>query len=91
MKKILIVMLVSFSLVFAGSVFAADTAGKGQPQTTCPVLGGKIDKKIYTDYKGKRIYFCCSGCVGVFKKDPEKYIKQMEDQGVVLEKTQDAK
>lgn len=51
-------------------------------QTTCPVLGGKIDKKIYTDYQGKRVYFCCSGCVAEFKKAPEKYLKKMEAEGV---------
>ncbi len=87
MRKILIVMLVSLSLVFAASVFAADTGGKGHPQTNCPVMGGKIDKKVYMDYQGRRVYFCCSGCVQAFKKEPDKYIKKMEDEGVVLEKT----
>jgi YHS domain-containing protein len=57
------------------------------PQTTCPVLGNKIDKSLYADYKGKRVYFCCAGCVDEFKKDPEKYIKKLEDAGVTLEKT----
>ncbi|HUT37359.1 MAG TPA: hypothetical protein VNE39_28005, partial [Planctomycetota bacterium] len=30
------------------------------PQTTCPVMGGKIDRKLFVDYEGKRIYVCCS-------------------------------
>ena len=29
-------------------------------QMTCPVEGGKIDKSVYVDYQGKRVYFCCS-------------------------------
>ena len=62
------------------------TAVEGKPQTMCPVMEGKIDKKYYADYDGKRVYFCCSGCVGVFKKNPEKYIKDLEAEGVVLEK-----
>lgn len=57
------------------------------PQTACPLLGGKIFKKLFADYEGKRVYFCCPGCVGKFKADPEKYIEQMEDQGITLDKT----
>jgi len=56
-------------------------------QTICPVMGGKIKKDIYLDYKGKRIYFCCSGCAEEFKKDPEKYIEKLKDQGVTPEKS----
>jgi len=57
----------------------------GKPQTTCPVLGGKIDKNVYADYKGKRVYFCCAGCVAKFKEDPSKYLKKLAEQGVSLE------
>jgi YHS domain-containing protein len=62
-------------------------ATEGKEQTTCPVMGGKIVKTIYADHDGKRVYFCCAGCDATFKKDPEKYIKQMEDKGIVLAKT----
>lgn len=34
---------------------------------------------------GKRIYFCCPPCIQEFKRDPEKYMKKMKEQGVVLE------
>ena len=60
------------------------TAGKAQ--TRCPVMDGAIDKNIFTDYKGQRIYFCCPGCSETFKKDPEKYLKKMADEGVTPEK-----
>lgn len=65
---------------------AAGEASVGTPQTKCPVMGGDINKKLYVDHDGKRIYMCCMGCIGKVKKDPAKYIKQLEDQGVVLEK-----
>ena len=55
---------------------------KSKLQTTCPVMGGKVDRKYYADHDGKRVYFCCSMCVDEFKKDPAKYIKKLEDQGV---------
>ena len=57
------------------------------PQTTCPVMGGPINKKIFVDYQGKRVYFCCSDCPAEFNKDPGKYVKKLEDAGVTLEKT----
>lgn len=47
-------------------------------QEKCPVLGGKIDKNVYTDYKGRRVYFCCPACIKSFEKDPEKYLKKLE-------------
>ncbi len=56
-------------------------------QTTCPVMGGKIVKSVYGDHMGKRVYFCCEGCIGKFDKEPMKYIKQLEDKGVVLTET----
>jgi YHS domain-containing protein len=60
---------------------AAPVTKNLKPQTICPVMGGEIDKNIYLDFEGKRIYFCCDGCKGTFKKDPEKYLKKIRDAG----------
>ncbi len=46
-------------------------------QTTCPVMGGKINKNIFVEHKGRKVYFCCAGCEGKFKADPEKYISKL--------------
>ena len=82
MKTIKVLILALTLAAFAaGSVWAADA----KPQTTCPVLGGNINKQVYADYQGKRIYFCWAGCDAEFKKDPEKYMKKLKEQGVVLE------
>jgi YHS domain-containing protein len=62
---------------------------KLQPQTACPVTGDPIDKKLYVDYKGKRIYVCCSGCLATVKKNPEKYIKKLEKMGQGVEAISD--
>ena len=53
-------------------------------QTTCPVMGGAVNQSLYADYEGKRVYFCCEGCVPEFQKDPAKYINKLENQGVKL-------
>lgn len=58
-----------------------------QVQTTCPVLGGRVDRKVFVDYQGYRVYFCCPGCDVQFRKDPEKYLKKMQELGISLEKS----
>ena len=48
---------------------------------TCPVTkeGFKVSKETpVIDYKGKSYFFCCEGCTGDFKKDPEKYSSALE-------------
>lgn len=57
----------------------------GAPQTRCPVMGNPIDKGQFVDHQGKRIYFCCSSCKEEFRKDPAKYIKKLQDDGIALE------
>ena len=66
-------------------------AGEAKAQALCPVIGGKVDKKIFADHEGKRGYFCCAACIATFKKDPARYVKDMESKGIVLDKTPDAK
>jgi len=56
------------------------SAKLAKPQVSCPVCGAKIDKTLYTDYKGKKIYFDNQGCIDQFKKDPAKYSKKPEGQ-----------
>jgi YHS domain-containing protein len=46
-------------------------------QTTCPVMGGAINKKIFVEYKGKKVYFCCAGCPETFQANPEKYVAKL--------------
>jgi YHS domain-containing protein len=70
---------------------AAADVKTGKPQTICPVMGGPINRSVYTDYKGKRIYFCCPACIDTFNKDAEKFMKQMSDQGIKCEDTPKAK
>jgi YHS domain-containing protein len=76
-----LILALTLAAFAAGSVWGAEA----KPQTVCPVLAGNIDKEVYADYKGKRIYFCCKGCDKEFMKDPEKYMKKLEEQGVTLE------
>ncbi|MBN2133616.1 MAG: YHS domain-containing protein [Sedimentisphaerales bacterium] len=46
-------------------------------QTTCPIMGGAINKAIFVEYQGKKVYFCCKGCETEFNKEPEKYVAKL--------------
>jgi len=89
--KILIIICCAFLI---GSSFAqttvkvttTNTVATAKVQTMCPIMPKQpISKKIFADYNGKRIYFCCQGCLSAFKKDPEKYMKQIIADGVKLD------
>jgi YHS domain-containing protein len=55
---------------------ATETAAAGE-QTICPVMGNPINKDIFVEYKGKKVYFCCSDCKAKFLAEPEKYIAKL--------------
>lgn len=56
-------------------------------QKTCPVMGGPINKDLYADHLGRRVYFCCPACVDTFKRDPEKYLGKVDAE---IKKVRDA-
>ena len=59
---------------------AEDTASQvvqAVEQTECPVMGGAINKALFTEYKGKKVYFCCDGCKEKFEEAPEQYIAKL--------------
>ena len=75
-----------FTLVLALAFLARVPAAAeetGKLQTNCPVEGGKINKELFTDYAGWRVYFCCPDCIDSFRKDPEGYLGKMKAEGIL--------
>lgn len=63
-----------------GPSAAQDTPTSGTPaaiQPMCPVMDSPIDPSVYVEYKGKRVYFCCSVCDAKFLADPERYLDKL--------------
>jgi YHS domain-containing protein len=95
MKKMAVVASAVVVLMAVGMARADETqqpanaagAQAVKSQTVCPVMGNAINKNLFMDYEGKRIYVCCPMCLPTLKKDPAKYVKQLEDQGITLDKT----
>lgn len=47
-------------------------------QTTCPIMDGNpINKAVFIEYEGKKVYFCCKGCEEKFLADPAQYIAKL--------------
>lgn len=77
-KKMAISMVIlAVMLIINIAAFAATDVGN----TICPVTGEKIDAKtkVTYEYQGKIYNFCCPMCTDKFKKDPDKYIKKIEE------------
>ncbi|MDR3568352.1 MAG: YHS domain-containing protein [Syntrophobacteraceae bacterium] len=87
MRKIRLILLLGATFGMLTLGWGLPEIAQAAPQTLCPVLGNKIDKNVFVDYHGERIYFCCSGCINEFKKNPAKYLKKMEAEGVTPAKT----
>lgn len=86
MKKSVIAVSIISALLIGSWAGAADNATPPpQKQTVCPVRGEPINKSLYVDHDGKRIYVCCGMCLPKVKKDPAKYIQQLEQQGITLD------
>ena len=56
---------------------APETASATIEQTTCPVMAGAIDKNIFVEYQGQKVYFCCPGCKQKFEEEPQKYLVKL--------------
>jgi YHS domain-containing protein len=60
------------------------TATAPQPDNlkTCPVSGdklGEMGKPYVFVYQGQEVKLCCPMCKADFDKDPQKYLKKIQD------------
>ncbi len=95
MRFFISAILVAVTVAFANLASAEGEHDHAEPmgtkaQTHCPVMGGKISKNAFVDYKGKRVYFCCPGCDKKFLANADERIAAMEAKGVVFEKAPEA-
>ena len=60
-----------------GGTPATATAVGAIAQAACPIMGNPINKEVFTEHKGQKVYFCCPGCIDKFKAEPEKYTAKL--------------
>lgn len=54
-------------------------------QQTCPVTGKAVDRDVYADLGGMRVYLCSRDCTATLARDPGKYVKAQMDEGVMYD------
>ncbi|MBF0244099.1 MAG: hypothetical protein HQL31_02340 [Planctomycetes bacterium] len=57
-------------------------------QKLCPIMGGKVNPKVFVEHRGQKVYFCCPGCSGKFLEDPEAHFEKMAERGETAENVQ---
>lgn len=58
----------------------------GQPQTVDVISGKPVNRMVYTDYDGERLYFCCDESKKAVQKNPQWYLQKIREKGIALEK-----
>ena len=48
-------------------------ADRPKIQVTCPVSKEPADRDVFVESGGRKVYFCCKGCVNKYQADPAKY------------------
>jgi YHS domain-containing protein len=62
---------------------AADRVVRANEQQNCPVTGeklGSMGSPISVSVNGRTIQVCCQGCVSAVRKNPDKYLKVVDDE-----------
>ena len=73
------------AIAITGSFALSRSGGPSTAPSTQPVnkfcavnRDHEVDPKVTYTYNGKVIGFCCEDCIPDFKKDPEKYLKDLK-------------
>lgn len=95
MRKLLVILVI-LMLPGVGLMYVSCDKDEGfeAPKLQIPkaqvmdALSGKpINKNVYVDYEGKRIYFCCDDSRQNFNKNPAVFLRRFKEQGVILANT----
>jgi YHS domain-containing protein len=94
------VWLAALTLTFALSAALVAAEAKDKPTTkpyplaTCVVsgekLGGDMGDPYVIKYKGREVRFCCKDCETDFRKNPDKYLKKLDEAAATQPSTQPA-
>lgn len=80
MKNIIMLTISGLALTIMTS--CASLTAKPYPKDTCIVTDnelGSMGDYVSMVYKGQEIKFCCKPCIKKFNKDPEKYMKTLQE------------
>jgi YHS domain-containing protein len=61
--------------------FTPEAGVKPYPLDACVVSGeklGSMGEPVVINHEGQEVKFCCDSCVPKFKKDPAKFLRQLD-------------
>ncbi len=68
--------------MFCTGLHAGQTDRPAPLNTTCPVMVGEpVDPEMVVEYRGKRVWFCCSKCRIKFERNPAAYLVNLPQFG----------
>lgn len=59
----------------------------GKLQTVDAFFGEPINRLIFADWDGYRLYFCCSKSKDLFLRDPRGNLQKIRRRGILLDKS----
>lgn len=106
LKSILVVVVFSVPSLQADDCRCADGKEKKSAEVAmkdlkCPVNetskcdGAYCSKEVsadnFAEHDGKKVYFCCNGCVKAFKKDPKPFLEKVKEQWAKIDEQKEKK
>ncbi len=52
-----------------------------KPQENCPIMGSAVNRDLYVDHEGKRIYVCCPPCLATVRANPAAALRKLAELG----------
>ena len=91
--EILPILLLSFAAI--GFAQADEKPLKDTKGMVCPVKATegcdgiycsyRVQRDIFVEHEGRKVYFCCQDCVEAFKKDPKSFLEKTKEQWKVID------
>ncbi len=84
-RTVAVLTVLALCLAFSGVSLAADkeVAVKPYPLDKCIISGkklGDMGAPLTFTYKDREIKLCCAGCKAKFDKDPDGYLKKIDEE-----------
>jgi YHS domain-containing protein len=78
-----------------------EEAKKNDKVMKCPVdskkkCGGSycsndVKDDLFVEHEGRKVLFCCEGCIDIFKKNPNDFAEQIKAQWIVIDSKKEEK
>lgn len=71
-----------------GQTASSEIKGEpGQPQTVDVFSGKPVNRNVFADRDGERLYFCCDESKKMFQANPQATLQKIHAKSIILEKT----